>query len=34
MISVEDRLGKFLRRMAGGEDNEAKEELNLDGLVR
>jgi len=31
MISVEDRLGRFLRRMAGGEDNEPD---ILDGLVR
>ncbi len=33
MISVEDRLGKFLKRMAG-EDNAEDEQVNLDGLVR
>jgi hypothetical protein len=31
MIAVEDRLGRFLRRMAGGEDEEPD---ILDGLVR
>jgi hypothetical protein len=33
MISVEDRLGKFLQRMTGGY-SENEEGVNLDGLVR